>query len=157
MFQCVFVHESFCFGNGLLAVSSRSVSVAGGMKSWFKYGLDDPVSHGGYSQRSGAAVGFRYFHTSDWAWFIRSGFEFQMKSIGVFMELFPIGLDGFSIDSGGSFVFLHLLVGLNQILFAVDFVHEAVVFLHLSLLFCIVPFRLSGSSVGLLRFLPQRL
>src|SRR6056297_701986 len=135
------------------------------MKVFFKDRLDDvhqrllyhSVSHSGDSQWSGTSVWFGYLNTSDGAWFIFSGFEFQMKSLGVFMELFPIGLDGFSIDSGGSFVFLHLLVGLNQILFAVDFVHEAVVFLHLSLLFCIVPFRLSGSSVGLLRFLPQRL
>src|SRR6056297_1320121 len=112
---------------------------------------------GRYPQRSGAAVWFGYLNPSDWAWFIGSGFELQMKPFGVFMEILPVGFDGFSIYPGGPFVFLHLSVGLNQVLFVVDFVYEAVVFLHLSLLFCIVPFRLSVSSVRLLRFLPQRL
>jgi len=57
-----------------------------------------------------------------------------MKRLGVFMEVFPIGLDGYPINSRGSFVFLHLLVGYNQILFIVDFVNQTVVFLHLFLL-----------------------
>ena len=51
--------------------------------------MDDPVSYGRYPQRSGAAVWFGYLNPSDWAWFIGSGFELQMKPFGVFMEDFP--------------------------------------------------------------------
>src|SRR6056297_2535501 len=174
MFQFVSVHELFRFGNGFLATPSRSVSVAGWMKVFFKDRLDDvhqrllyhSVSHGGDSQWSGTSVWFGYLNTSDGAWFIFSGFEFQMKSLGVFMELSPIVLDGYPIDSGSSFVFLHLLVGYNQILFIIDFVNQTVVFLHLFLLslyglfqvfrlFCMVasvPFHSVSSSPAILLF-----
>src|SRR6056297_3606413 len=118
MFQSVSVHELFRLGYGLLAAPSRSVSITGGMKVFFKDGLYDvenglldySVPYGGYPQWSAAPIWFGYLYPLDGTWFICSRFECQFQPLGVFVKDFPVGFFRYAIYPGGAFVFLHLFV-----------------------------------------------
>jgi hypothetical protein len=87
VFQPVAVQEALCFGNCLLAGTSRPVTVAGRMKTRVEDGLqlvkkgllDYAVTSGGHPEQPDASVRLGYLHSPDRQRFVGAGFQFVMK------------------------------------------------------------------------------